>query len=105
MSVYKLANPLRGENRIVIRCGCGNPTHQMDLGYWSNEDDLEFYISFPLSGQGGFFHRLRRGLRHAFEGQDRFGGYDELVLMPGDAREIVAFLKQYMASKEEGSTR
>jgi len=95
MPVYKLATPEFDEHSIVISCECSSKEHNIQLSYYDDPADWEMYVSFHLV-RHGFFRRLWRAIKYVLGYHCRYGEWDELLIGTRDAREIGAFLQEYM---------
>jgi outer membrane protein OmpA-like peptidoglycan-associated protein len=73
----------------ILVCQCGDPSHQLVLGYDNDPDFPCVYVSVHLVPETSFFKRLWIGLKYIFSRQRSiYGDFDEIILKPEDAEKL-----------------
>lgn len=75
---------------LTIRCACHGPQHTVIFDYDMTDGDL--YLTFHLN-DGGFWWRLRRGLKYILGFKQRWGHWDEVVVKWEDCKKIQTLLE------------
>lgn len=83
----KPISTLRPDVQELLTCKCGDPSHQMVIGY--NHDEFEeVYLSVHLVREGNIFKRIWRALKYVFGMRSIYGDFDEIILSPLDAPKL-----------------
>lgn len=84
--------------RELFVCACGDVEHQFVVSKF--DDEPEFYVSVHLKS-GGFFERLRAGLRYIFGKKSIYGDFDEIILTPDGIERLRKTLDKETRPKAE----
>jgi hypothetical protein len=87
----------------VVICECGSKDHNLILHRFDEDGwDDEMFISVHLV-ELPLHKRLWKAVRYVFGYTDAWGHYDEVVLGPDKAQDIVNFLNKFI-NRNEGKT-
>lgn len=78
---------LRPDVQELLTCKCGDPSHQMVIGYNLDEYE-EVYLSIHLVREHNIFKRMWVALKYVFGRRSIYGDYDEIVLSEHDAPKL-----------------
>ena len=81
---------MENEEEIFI-CDCHSIDHVCSLSYWPEDNIAYFHIKL---NNYSFWSRLKKGLAYIFGKSNRFGHYDEFVLGPKEAKQMIEILNK-----------
>jgi hypothetical protein len=90
------------DKELFVRCECGSIDHQIIFSFWPDDEPEHNLISMEVHlANLGFFRRLKRAVRYALGQLSQYGDWDEVLIGPEKAKEIIEFLDEYLASYEK----
>lgn len=78
---------LRPDVQELLTCKCGDPSHQMVIGYDLDEFE-EVYLSVHLVREHNIFKRIWIAMKYVFGLRSIYGDFDEIILSPLDAPKL-----------------
>lgn len=87
MGEKRKVSTLRPDVQEMLTCKCGDPSHQMVIGYYLDEFE-EVYLSVHLVREHNLFKRFWIALKYVFGRRSIYGDFDEIVLSPLDAPKL-----------------
>lgn len=87
MKEKRKVSTLRPDVQELLTCKCGDPSHQMVIGY--NLDEFnEVYLSVHLAREYNILKRIWIAMKYVFGMRSIYGDFDEIVLSPLDAPKL-----------------
>tara|TARA_R110000796_G_scaffold134681_1_gene250465 strand:- start:3625 stop:3915 length:291 start_codon:yes stop_codon:yes gene_type:complete len=86
-------------DREIFICSCHSLEHQ--YGFWYDEEDNEVYFEPHLCNSGTWYTRFWSRLKYVFGVKTRFGAWDEIIIKPEDAKEIIKYLTKVVDTETE----
>lgn len=80
---------------LFLTCSCHWLEHQLMVAF-DDEDgwNEEAYLAYHLVSTGGFWKRLFKAIKYAFNPKCRFGAWDEFILKREDTKRLSDFLAE-----------
>lgn len=88
--------------RHLVLCDCGTPEHQVIFQYFEDEKPewQLLYMDFHLTNYGNIFKNLWTAIRWAFGYKSMYGQFDEFVINPQEAKDMIGFLQKFVDTTE-----
>jgi len=81
------------ENRKIFVCSCHSLEHQ--FAFWYDEEYNELYFEPHLHDNSWPWYKIFwQRLRYVFGNKSRFGAWDEVIIKPEDAKQIIEYLNK-----------
>lgn len=90
------------ETKLVL-CDCGSAEHQLILSYCDDEEP-EFqmmYVQIHLTTYKNIVKRILRAVRYVFGYKSKYGDWDEIVVSPQTAVDVIAFIERFIGGAAE----
>lgn len=78
--------------RDIFICDCHSLEHQ--YSFWYDSEENELYFEPHLHNGGSWYIRFWNRLKYLFGYKSRFGAFDEVIINPNDAIEIIKYLEK-----------
>jgi len=84
--------------RYLLVCDCYFIEHQLIFEYLTDEesDEKSLSINIHLTAWENFFQRLVAGIRYAFGHKSRYGEFDNILVSPDEAKNLIEFLQKFI---------
>lgn len=86
-------------DRTIFICSCHSLEHQ--YGFWYDEEFNEVYFEPHLINSGAWYTRFWNRLKYVFGYDSRYGAWDDIIIKPEDAIEIIKYLSKVTDSEVE----
>lgn len=81
---------------IFVDCDCGLLEHMFAFRQWDDDGWPTLSLNVHLSTWENPFRRLWTAIKWVFGYRCQYGEWDEIVVSPEKAKEIIKFLKEFV---------
>ena len=84
--------------RQLFICDCGDIEHSFVLTHEKESTDIwpsDLYLSVYLRDQS-IWKRIKTGIKYILGHKSKYGAWDEILLTPERAQEVVDFIQEYI---------
>lgn len=78
--------------RSILVCECNSLEHQFAI--WFDEEYNQLYIE-PHLKRRPLLERIKYAIKYIFGHQSNYGAFDEIIIKPVDAGELIEYLQKY----------